>query len=77
MWQQGSLDYKIFDFSILIKEIIFFLVVIKLDAFVTLRTLRFRRSLLRKIFAAGAGESESLLFAIYGALGATGHSLVG
>ena len=72
-----NLDYKIFDFPFSIKEIFLRPGGTKLDAIVILRTLRFRRSFLRKISAAGAGESESLLFAIYGALGATGHSLVG
>ena len=72
-----NLNYKIFDFPFSIKENFLRPVGMKLDAIVTLRTLRFRRSFLRKISAAGAGETESLLSAIDGALGAAGHSLVG
>ena len=75
--QQVNLNYKIFDFPFSIKENFLRPVGMKLDAIVTLRTQGFRRSFLRKISAAGAGESESLLSAIYGALGAAGHSLVG
>ena len=70
-----NLDYKIFYFPFSIKENC--QVGMKLDAIITLRTLRIRRSFLGEMSAAEAGESESMLISIYGALWATGHSLVG
>ena len=46
------------------------------DQSVSQHTLTFRRRFLREMSAADAGESESVLISIYGALGAAGHSLV-